>query len=131
MPLNTVKIGKIFVTWYLQRRPMEITRAYLSYASAFGAMFSFIFLLKTLFAPWKSIRDDYPTKGFNLTAIMEAFTLNVTARGIGFVIRIVAIIVGLLLQIALIAGFSIYLLLWMLFPIIFVFSLPFLLYISF
>lgn len=130
MNLNTLSIGKLFATWYLLRRPVEITRAYLSYAAAFGTMFSFIFLIKTLFAPWKSIRDAYPTKGFNLAVLMETWTLNVTARAIGSIIRIAAIATGIVIQIALLAGFSMYLLLWILFPIIVVSSLPFLVYIS-
>ncbi len=128
---NTVKIGKVFVRWYLVQRPAEIVRTYLSYAVAFGLMFSFVFLLKTLFAPWKGIRDAYPSKGFNPTAMMETLTLNITARAIGCIIRIFAMLIGILLQIVLLAGFSLYFFVWIFSPVIGLCSIPFLIYISF
>lgn len=124
-------IGLLFIRWYFVQRPREIVRAYGAYAVAFGSMFSIIFLLKTLFAPWKSIRDAYPSKGFDLTAILQTLSLNITARAIGCVIRLGALLFGVVLQAALFAGFSLYILLWVIFPFIALIALPFLLYVSF
>lgn len=124
-------IGLLFIRWYFVQRPGEIVRAYGAYAVAFGSMFSIIFLLKTLFAPWKSIRDAYPSKGFDLTAILQTLSLNITARAIGCVIRLGALLFGVVLQAALFAGFSLYILLWVIFPFIALIALPFLLYVSF
>ncbi len=129
-PFHETQIGRQFLHWYFTERPVELARAYTRYAKAFGAVFSMIFLLRTLFAPWKSIQDAYPTKGFNLNDILQTLTLNVTARAIGFIIRLAAIVAGLVLQVALFAGFSLYILLWVLFPVIIIIALPFLLYIS-
>lgn len=131
MQQQSTQIGLTFIHWYLVRRPAEIFRAYTEYAQAFGALFSFIFLLKTLLAPWKSIRDEYPTKGFNLQEILQTFTLNVTARVIGLIFRVCAMIAGLLLQVALLAGFLAYELLWLAFPALLVVAVPFLIYLSF
>jgi hypothetical protein len=108
----------VFIRWYFASRPAEIIHGYISYARAFNELFSFAFLLKTLLSPWKSIRDEYPSKGFNLEGILETFFLNITARGIGLVIRVIAMFVGLLVQAALIAGFGLYLALWMAFPLL-------------
>ncbi len=130
MTSSITSIGSLFIRWYLFQRPKEIAHAYTAYAAAFGSIFSIIFLLKTLFAPWKSIRDSYPTKGFDITAILQTLTLNLTARIIGCIIRLGALLFGLLLQIALFAGFSLYILLWMTFPLIVIAALPFLFYVS-
>lgn len=128
-PTNT-SIGALFLRWYLVQRPGKIVREYVAYAAAFGSMFSIIFLLKTLFAPWKSIRDSYPTKGFDLTAILQTLTLNITARAIGCIIRLGALVFGALLQAALFAGFSLYILLWLVFPLVAFLAIPFLVYVS-
>jgi hypothetical protein len=124
-------LGRQFLQWFFFDRPAEIARAYTEYAKAFGAVFSMIFLLRTLFAPWKSIQDAYPTKGFNLNEILQTLTLNITARAIGFIIRVFAMMTGLLLQVALFAGFSLYVLLWIFFPVVVVLAVPFLFYVSF
>jgi hypothetical protein len=131
MQPNNARIGRVFLRWYFLQRPLAIARAYQDYAAAFGSMFSIVFLVKTLFAPWKSIRDAYPKKGFDVTAILQTLTLNVTARTIGCIIRLSALLFGLLLQGALFAGFSLYILLWVTFPVIAVFAIPFLFFVSF
>lgn len=110
--------GARFLMWYWSVHPRKILRMYASYAQAFGEMFSIIFLLKTLFAPWKSIRDAYPKKGFDISAILETWTLNVTARSIGCIIRIAAILVGIVLQVIVLAFFLSYLALWLAFPLL-------------
>jgi hypothetical protein len=115
-----------FLRWYWMERPAEIVRLYLRYASAFGSMFSILFLLKTFAAPWKSIKDSYPKNKFSVEAILETLTLNVTARVIGMIVRTGAMCTGLIIQILLFVGFAAYALAWVLFPI-FVFAGLFLL----
>lgn len=122
------RVAAAFARWYVGRAPSLILQSYILYAQAFAAMFSFVFLLKTLFAPWKSIQDSYPSKGFNLQKIFETFVFNLTARGIGFVIRVLAMIVGLLLQLLLLFLCMGYLLLWITFPIVVLFSIPLLIF---
>lgn len=116
--------GARFVLWYWSVHPRRILHTYVAYADAFSEMFSIVFLLRTLFAPWKSIRDSYPTKGFNLSAILETWTLNVTARAIGCFIRIVAILLGIVLQVIILTMFGAYFLLWMAYPILILALIP-------
>ena len=107
-----------FMRWYFKERPLEVLRGYFSYADAFNELFSFAFLLKTLVSPWKNIRDEYPTKGLNIEAMMQTFFLNLTARGIGLVIRIIAMLTGIVVQATLLVSFALYVVLWMTFPIL-------------
>lgn len=114
---------RLFLPWYFLERPREIVRMYVSYAAVFGEIFSFLFLLKTLFAPWKNIKDSYPNRGFDLNLILQAWMFNGIVRSIGAIIRLGAIITGLAVQAGLLVGFAAYLLLWVFFPIFFLLGL--------
>ena len=107
-----------FLPWYLVRMPAAIVRGYGKYAAAFARIFSFVFLLKTLFSPWKSIGDRYPTKGFNLSEIAQVFALNMPARLIGAFIRLIVILLGVALEALLLVAAVVFLLLWVLFPLL-------------
>ncbi len=109
-----------FIGWHFGKRPGEIVKMYVAYAKAVAGIFSFTYLLRTMFSPWKAIADVYPKKGFNLAEISSVFALNMTARGIGAVIRLGTIIFGVVMQAALLAFFVAYLLAWILFPFIIV-----------
>lgn len=89
-------------------------------------MFSFVFLLKTLFAPWKNITDTYPSKGFDLSLMLQTWMFNMITRLIGFVIRFVTLLIGVLVQIGLLVGFVVYLMLWLLYPLLALLGLLFL-----
>ena len=115
-----------FLSWYFWEEPKRIVKNYASYARAFEEIFSFVFLIRTLLKPWKNITDAYPQKGFNIGAIAQAFTLNMTARMIGFLFRFVTLLFGIAIQVTLLAGFLAYLLLWLFFPAIFLYGLGYL-----
>jgi len=119
-----------FLYWYFAERPYEIVSKYLNFANAFSESFSLMFMLKTLLSPWKSITDEYPTKGFNLEKILETLFLNLTSRAIGLIFRLFAMITGILIQIFLLVGFMSYLLLWISFPLILAAAIPVLLTLS-
>lgn len=123
---RTVRLFPAFVRWYWVEHPPIIGKTYLQFADAFRESFSIIFMLKTLFSPWKSIKDSYPTKGFNLQAILETLFMNITTRAIGAFIRLCAIVAGLVIQILLLAGFLVYLVLWLIFPALVLALIPYL-----
>lgn len=128
---RTVRLFPAFVRWYWVEHLPVIGKTYLQYADALRESFSIIFMLKTLFSPWKSIKDSYPTKGFNVQAILETLFLNITTRVIGAFIRLCAIIAGLVMQILLLTGFLAYVVLWIAFPVIVLALVPYLLVMSF
>lgn len=113
---------KIFLPWYFLERPREIIREYFAYTRAFSDVFSFVFLLRTLLAPWKAIQDSAPQKGFNLERWMETLALNMTTRLIGMVIRLVTILIGIVVQVILLLTFIAYFFIWIAFPFLFVAS---------
>lgn len=115
-----------FLPWYIVYHPIHIVKTYIGFSKVAFEYFSFVFLLKTLFKPWKSISDAYPENMLNIVVVFQVLTMNLTARGVGFVVRILTIITGILAQIALLAFFVLYLVLWFLYPISVLVSVPYL-----
>ena len=118
---------RLFLSWYFWEVPAAIVRMYGQYAGAFAEMFSFTFMLRSLFAPWKAITDEYPENNFNWELIAQAFVLNIVTRIIGFIFRIVAICIGVILQILCLVGFFAGLIVWIAYPVIVIIAVRFLL----
>ena len=112
--------------WYFFEEPKHIIKNYLAYAGAFLEIISIKFLLLTLISPWKSIRDEYKGGPLNIGAFAESLTLNVTSRIIGFLFRIIALTIGIAIQIILFVGFAIYLIVWFFYPGVLVAGIAFL-----
>jgi len=106
--------------------PVRILKRAWEYIRTTAEVFSFWFLLRTFFKPWKSIKDKYPKKGFNLTLFAEAFTLNCTSRVIGMIFRTVALVIGILMELIVIAVCIAVFLVWVLFPLLFILDLLYL-----
>ena len=108
-----------FVRWYFFTEPQKIIKTYFAYVKAFLEIFSFVFLMRTLFAPWKQISEAMPSKGFNIGMIAQAFTLNMVSRTIGFLFRIFTISIGIAFLFALTFVFALFLVVWLTFPLLF------------
>lgn len=117
---NAKLIG-IFIKWYWLEMPYKIIRKTMQYVMVLGKIFSFIFLLKTLFAPWKKQLYTYPSKGFDLKHIFEVWTSNIISRIVGAFVRVFTILLGITTIV--IAGFvgTIGLVIWVLYPVLFIF----------
>ena len=125
-PTRSTSILLTFFTWYLLEIPWRLVRSWGEYMRTVGEIFSFFFLLKTFFKPWKSITDTYPHKGLNIGLIAQAFTLNCTSRIIGMIFRSAALILGLVMEGVVIVLFSAMLIVWMFFPVLVVLDIVFL-----
>ena len=108
-----------FLRWYVFTVPSKILRSYMAYLRAFVEIFSFAFLAKTLFAPWRQITDSYNQKGFNLNQFMQSLTLNLVSRVIGFLFRSITLFLGFGFISALTILFAVYYMLWLSFPVVF------------
>lgn len=116
-----------FLPWYLLKKPLNIIKDYFAYASVLWRICSFVFLIKTLFAPWKNISDSYPDHWFDIVGVARALSMNLTARSVGFMVRLGTIAFGIMLEVCVLLFFTMYLIAWILFPFAIVIGIPFLL----
>ncbi len=107
----------LFLTWYYLEAPIAIVRGALAYARAFAEIVPFGFLLLTLFSPWKNIVDRTVIHGIDLEKIGEKLSLALLARLVGCIVRILTLALGLLSEGVLFAITSLYLSIWLAFPV--------------
>ncbi|MSR68134.1 hypothetical protein EXS65_04940 [Candidatus Peribacteria bacterium] len=110
----------LFFHWYYLEAPAGILRGYAAYARSFAEIFPFLFLLRTLFSPWKNIVDRSPMHGIDLKKITEKLSLGLLACMVGFFVRILTILLGLIAEMLLLAATILYLTVWLTFPILLV-----------
>jgi len=72
-----------------------------------------------MFSPWRQIADTYPSKGFNLSAMSQSFTLNMVSRTIGFLFRFITLVFGIVSVVLLTVLFGLFYMGWLTFPIMF------------
>lgn len=93
---------------------LGVARNFLWFVANF---FSFKLLLKTWFAPWKRLGENYEG-GFNIGAFASALVVNFLMRLVGFVTKTIVMIVGLVSYLlVLIFAFFIFVI-WILAPIL-------------
>ncbi len=106
----------LILQWYAITEPLRIIVAYLRYARALQEIIPFLFLIVTLFSPWKNIREKKKGHGFNLNEFIGRLTLNIFSRIVGAVVRILTIIFGVIVQIVLLVLFLVYFSFWVTYP---------------
>lgn len=114
-----LKLFNIFIKWYFFEIPSKILKQTYEYIIAISQIYSFIFLLKTLFYPWKGQIYAYQEKGFDIGFIMKVWTANMVSRIIGAIIRFFTIITGLIISIVVfILGLFVWVI-WFTYPVLF------------
>ncbi len=117
------QVIQAFIVWFLFEKPISIIKNSLAYMRATADIFSFSFLLKTLFVPWKNMIRDYPQKGFNPQLVMQILFDNMIARSVGAVVRIFTIFTGIMIELMILIFALIYVVLWYTFPVLLFFGL--------
>lgn len=114
------KLITIFIKWYFFEIPIKIVNLVYQYSITIIKIYSFVFLLKTFFSPWKNQSYAYPDKGFDINRILEVWTSNMVSRIVGAFVRFFTILIGFItLLITIIIG-SFCLFIWITYPILFV-----------
>ena len=113
------KLIIIFIKWYFFEIPMKIIKQLYKYLMVISKIYSFVFLLKTFFSPWKNQSYAYPTKGFDINRILEVWTSNMVARMSGAFIRFITILIGVITIIITTFFGLLTLFLWVTYPVLF------------
>lgn len=78
--------------------------------------FSLPLLFRTLFSPWKRMREEYHRGGFE--DIAGVVIVNAMSRLVGFLVRFFFIVLGFLSLLVLVVGLLFWFILWTFFPIL-------------
>ena len=114
-----LKLVTIFIKWYFFEIPVLIVKQVYKYILVISKIYSFTFLLKTFFSPWKNQSYSYPNKGFDINRILEIWTSNIVSRLVGALVRFFTILTGIvILGITGILG-GLILFIWVTYPVLF------------
>lgn len=105
-----------FWTWYFRVAPKNIVEIWANYLKANLHYFSVLLLLRTLFYPWHRDSTGYG-RGFDFKRYLEVWSLNMVARGVGLIVRIVTITIALVLEVIIFALGFLFLAFWILAPV--------------
>lgn len=107
----------VYTKWHYGQGLKELFGVTNNFLWFVGHFFSFKLLLNTLFAPWKRLGENY-SGGFNLEAFASALIVNTLMRLVGFITRIIILLIGSVSYVF-VAVFSIAtLIIWFLAPVI-------------
>ncbi len=114
-----ISILDVFSWWYA-KSPKKIYSFIISTIRYIYHSFSIPYMFKTLFAPWK--RDISTSVNPNLQEMFNAFVNNLVARFIGFVVRSITIIIGLMVLIISSVILLKFMIFWLFWPILIIVS---------
>jgi hypothetical protein len=109
----------VWLSWHFFEMSKFLLGVWKNYILFALNYFSLPTLLKSLLAPWRKYKWNYP-KGFDIAEFFNTFISNVFSRLLGALMRIVLIIFGILFQIFVIFAGLVVFLLWILLPFIIV-----------
>ncbi|MCX6790731.1 MAG: hypothetical protein NTV62_00880 [Candidatus Gribaldobacteria bacterium] len=108
-----------FLEWYFYEAPKNIGAIWQNYLIFYWEFFSIPTLLKTLLAPWKGYADAYG-RGFDVERFLQTLGNNLISRFLGGLVRIFTILVGLCFEITVLVLGPVALVVWYLWPLIFI-----------
>lgn len=106
-----------WLLWHFYQVPRFLLQVWENYILFALNYFSLPTLLKSLFAPWRRYKWNYP-KAFDVGEFFSTLISNIFSRFLGALMRVVLIIFGILFQIFVILSGAIIFLLWIFVPFI-------------
>jgi len=116
-----------WVQWHFSEMPNFLLLVWKNYILFALNYFSLPLLLKSLLAPWRKYKWNYP-RGFDVAGYLSTWISNVFSRFLGALVRIVLIAIGVVFQLFVIFAGAIIFLLWVFVPFIVIAGLLFVLF---
>jgi len=107
----------VFWRWYYGEAVKNVLNAWRNFIIFALNYFSIPLLLKTLFAPWKRDITRKP-RGLDIKKFLDYLAFNLISRGLGFLVRLVTILVGIVFLILVAVAGAIFFALWLVLPLI-------------
>jgi hypothetical protein len=115
MQEGTSNLFLLFFSWWYSYLPRRLYLAFSALSITLLDLFSVKAIFQTLFAPWK--RDILSYEGLTLQQKFSVWTLNMSSRFIGFLIKISVLFVFIVFYLISIIIFFASFLLWIAFPL--------------
>ncbi|MBI1971336.1 MAG: hypothetical protein HYS52_00590 [Candidatus Wildermuthbacteria bacterium] len=110
-----------YARWHFFAMPLEILKGWRNFLWFGLNYFSLPLLLQTYFSPWRRLQWS-AGRGFNLGKMFEALVSNLISRIIGASIRTSVLLVGILVEIFLVAAGALVFVGWFALPVSIAFS---------
>ena len=107
----------VFWRWYYGEAIGNVLNAWRNFIIFALNYFSIPLLLKTLFAPWKRDITRKP-RGLDIKKFLDYLAFNLISRGLGFLVRLVTILVGIVFLILVAVAGAIFFVLWLVMPLV-------------
>ncbi len=112
-----------YLTWHYGRALSEFDAIYKGLINFVYNFFSIPVLLKSFFAPWRRLGEDYPKDVLKIEEMASVIVINFLMRLVGMLMRAILIIVGAFSWLSMIILYPVLLILWLALPFIIIFLL--------
>jgi hypothetical protein len=110
-------ITLVFWKWYYSEAVKNVLAAWRNFVIFALNYFSIPLLLRTLFAPWKRDITRKP-RGLDIKKLFDYLAFNLISRGLGFLVRVITILVGIVFLILVAVAGAIFFVLWLVMPLV-------------
>lgn len=107
----------VFWKWYYSEAVKNVLTAWRNFVIFALNYFSITLLFRTLFAPWKRDITRKP-RGLDIKKIFDYLAFNLISRGLGFLVRVITILIGIVFLILVAAAGAIFFALWLVMPLV-------------
>lgn len=107
-----------YIGWHYTRGVKDFLRIAGNLLWFVANLFSIGLLFRTLFAPWMRLREEKKKQGFDAEELFGNSVVNTMMRLIGFCIRMLTIIAGLIALLLVLAAAVVGFIVWLLLPAI-------------
>jgi hypothetical protein len=114
--MRALLIAPYYIHWHYGRALRGIVDITNNLIWFLWNFFSIGLLLQTLFAPWQRLEEDHKRVGLNVEAYVSSLMLNTVMRFVGFVIRLIFILIGFVAIIFVTISGSIVFVVWLALP---------------
>lgn len=108
-----------YISWWYGEGLLGFWQGILIMTEKIYSFFSVRTLVRTLFDPWK--RDNYSVENASLQTRTKVLLDNIVSRLVGFIIRLMTVLIGLSITTLFFAILMIILLVWILLPLVVLF----------
>lgn len=107
-----------YLAWHYSRALAEFSHIYRDILVFVYNFFSVGILLRSYFAPWRRMGEEYPVDKFDFANLGSVLVVNTIMRLVGIFMRTIIIIFGLLCLFATLVFYPLLVLGWLLLPLI-------------